>query len=253
MPVLTFHSIFRRRRPSLSARAPGAQRLLLLLLLAVMLPALLGLAPPVTLRGSRASVDRAHDWALARRLAFQPSKAATERAARAGVYTRLRGGYRLVDVSLPYALPATARWVAALAPRYQQACRQSLVVTSAIRTTGRRLFNGSELSVHPTGLAVDLRSPRGRCRAWLRTTLLAMERRGTIDATEERFPAHFHVVVFGPRAAPIRRAPAKPARVKPAPVKPVEPAPGATVAPAAVAPGGTPSVATPQTALPTRQ
>jgi hypothetical protein len=45
-------------------------------------------------------------------------------------------------------------------------------------------------------MAVDLRRPGGRCRTWLRTELLSMERAGTIDATEERFPAHFHLVVY---------------------------------------------------------
>jgi hypothetical protein len=85
-----------------------------------------------------------------------------------------------------------------------------MTVTSALRPTALRLRNSAEHSVHPTGMAVDLRAPRGRCRAWLRTALLGMERRGVIDATEERRPAHFHVVVYGAptvAARPTRQVP----------------------------------------------
>jgi hypothetical protein len=66
------------------------------------------------------------------------------------------------------------------------------------------------MSVHPTGMAVDLRRPSGRCLTWLRRTLLAAERRGAIEATEERHPPHFHVAVLPDRvqkaaATPVRR------------------------------------------------
>ena len=45
-------------------------------------------------------------------------------------------------------------------------------------------------------MALDLRAPGGSCRSWMRRELLAYERRGVVDATEERHPAHFHVVVY---------------------------------------------------------
>jgi LysM repeat protein len=51
--------------------------------------------------------------------------------------------------------------------------------------------------VHPTGLAIDLRvSSRTKCRTWLEGTLLSLERRGLAEATRERRPPHYHVVVF---------------------------------------------------------
>jgi len=51
--------------------------------------------------------------------------------------------------------------------------------------------------VHPTGMAVDLRkSRRAACRAWLERTLLGLERRDLVEATRERWPAHYHVAVF---------------------------------------------------------
>jgi hypothetical protein len=163
-------------------------------------------APAQSLRGSRASVERAYDRAVAEGVTFQRSRAAVEQAARAGAYARLvnGSGYELRGVSLPYVLPATAAWVGDMATQYRAACRTAMTITSAIRPTALRLRNSIEQSVHPTGMAVDLRAPRGRCRGWLRTTLLAMERRGVIDATEERFPAHFHVVVFGEPAVAAR-------------------------------------------------
>jgi hypothetical protein len=47
-------------------------------------------------------------------------------------------------------------------------------------------------------MAVDLRAPGGSCRPWLRKQLLAASKRGSVDATEEHHPAHFHVIVFRP-------------------------------------------------------
>ncbi len=165
-----------------------------------------------TLRGSKASVERAHSWAVAHALTFEPSRKSVVRAAMKGAYVPLRGSdYRLKGVAMPYVLPTTAAWVDDMASKYRDACGEPLTVTSALRPTTIRLRNSVAESVHPTGLAVDLRKPRGQCRTWLRSALLGMERRGVIDATEERFPAHFHVVVYGaparataPRAASLR-------------------------------------------------
>jgi hypothetical protein len=72
-------------------------------------------------------------------------------------------------------------------------------VTSAIRPESTQPSNASPRSVHPTGIAVDLRRPDGRCLTWLRGVLRSLEARGVIEATEEHWPAHFHVAVFGPR------------------------------------------------------
>ena len=151
-----------------------------------------------TLRGSPTSVERAYDSAVARGLTFHQSAATVQRAVRAGTFVRLSGGasYRLKGVALPYVLPATRVVLGELATAYRRACGEPLVVTSAMRPVGFRLTNGNARSVHPTGLAFDLRSPQGRCRKWIRTRLLALEREGRVDATEERFPAHFHVVVY---------------------------------------------------------
>jgi protocatechuate 3,4-dioxygenase beta subunit len=71
------------------------------------------------------------------------------------------------------------------------------VVTSVTRPRSIRLRNSVTETVHPTGMAVDLRKPtRGSCLRWLRRTLLDVEGEGVIEATEERRPPHFHVAVF---------------------------------------------------------
>jgi hypothetical protein len=153
-----------------------------------------------TLRGSPSSVERAYDTAVSRGLTFHRSAATVQRAVKEKTFVRLTGaGYRLNRVALPYVLPATRVVLEELAAAYWRACGERLVVTSAVRPVGFRLTNGNARSVHPTGLAFDLRSPHGRCRTWIRRRLLAMEREGRVDATEERFPAHFHVVVYRSR------------------------------------------------------
>jgi hypothetical protein len=151
-----------------------------------------------SLGGSRASVDRMHRHAVAARLRFYPTAKAVRGAARAGRLERLSGtgDYRLKEVSLPYALPETRTFVERLSAQYRAACGSPLVVTSAVRPTAWMPPNGSDRSVHPSGMAVDLRRPRGRCLAWLRRTLVSLERTGVIEATEERHPAHFHVAVY---------------------------------------------------------
>jgi nucleoid-associated protein YgaU len=60
-----------------------------------------------------------------------------------------------------------------------------------------RLLNSADRSVHPTGMAVDLRKPtKRRCLTWLRETLLYLEAAGALEATEEHRPPHFHVAVY---------------------------------------------------------
>jgi LysM repeat protein len=100
-------------------------------------------------------------------------------------------------VSLPYARPEVKLFVERLAGQYRGACGQKLVVTSLVRPKTQQPRNSSPLSVHPTGMALDLRvSDVGACRAWLETALLNLERRGVLEAARERRPPHYHVVLF---------------------------------------------------------
>jgi hypothetical protein len=157
-------------------------------------------AGSATLRGSRAAVDNAYHRAKRDGLPFARSRREIERRAREGDYvalSRSSRAYRLRGVTVPYVRPATRAFVASFGADYRRSCGEPLTVTSAMRPTSMHLANSVQKTVHPTGMAVDLRAPRGgRCRAFMRTALLGLERRGVVNATEERHPAHFHVVVF---------------------------------------------------------
>jgi hypothetical protein len=153
-----------------------------------------------TLRGSKAAVDGAYHRARRDGLPFARSRREIERGAREGEYVRLArstSSYRLRGVAVPYVRPATRAFVARFGADYRRSCGEPLTVTSAMRPTSMHLANSVQKTVHPTGMAVDLRAPRrSACRTWMRGALLGLERQGVLNATEERRPAHFHVVVF---------------------------------------------------------
>jgi hypothetical protein len=152
-----------------------------------------------SLRGSPASVDRMYRQAKEHDLAFYETSSGVRRAYDAGTLVRLDGNadYRLKDVSQPYVLPATRTFVQRLAAQYHGQCGEQLVITSGTRPQSMRLANSTSKTVHPTGMAVDLRKPtRSRCLTWLRQTLASLEGEGVLEATEERNPPHFHVAVF---------------------------------------------------------
>jgi hypothetical protein len=101
------------------------------------------------------------------------------------------------EVSFPYARPEVKQFIERMAQQYRGACGEPLVVTSLTRPLTRQPWNASHLSVHPTGMAVDLRrSWRTSCRRWLEKTLLDLENRDIVEATRERWPAHYHVTLF---------------------------------------------------------
>ena len=105
--------------------------------------------------------------------------------------------YRVKRISFPFARPEVELFVSRLGRQYRDACGEMLVVTSLTRPTTRQPWNASPRSVHPTGMAVDLRRSTNRyCREWLENVLLYLEGRGVIEAVRERRPPHYHVAVF---------------------------------------------------------
>ena len=61
----------------------------------------------------------------------------------------------------------------------------------------RQPHNANPHSVHPTGIAVDIRRPApGPCLTWVRNSLADLEQRGLIEATEEHHPVHLHLAVL---------------------------------------------------------
>lgn len=166
--------------------------------------ALAGLVSPgtalgQTLRGSRSSVQAQYDVALDHDFTFIRSSRQLQSFVREGYLVPVKGGryYELAGVSYPYARPAVLTFVERLSEQFFAASGEKLVVTSLTRPLNRQPRNASDKSVHPTGMALDLRIPSTRSgRRWLESTLLSLENGGVIEATKERYPAHYHVAVF---------------------------------------------------------
>jgi hypothetical protein len=101
------------------------------------------------------------------------------------------------DVSFPVARPEVELFLQRLSGQYRRACGEQLVVTSLTRPANRQPRNASDRSVHPTGMAVDIRYSWNRaCRDWLERVLVSLESQGVLEATLERRPRHYHVAVF---------------------------------------------------------
>ncbi|HMB55312.1 MAG TPA: DUF5715 family protein, partial [Thermoanaerobaculia bacterium] len=97
----------------------------------------------------------------------------------------------------PYGRPEVKLFLERMGSQHRAACGQSLVVTSLVRPKNRQPRNSSPFSVHPTGMAIDLRVSSNRtCRRWLERVLLSLEDRGLVEAARERYPPHYHVVLF---------------------------------------------------------
>jgi hypothetical protein len=111
--------------------------------------------------------------------------------------------YELTDVSFKVARPEVGLFVERLSEQYFRACGSPLVVTSLTRPKAYQPSNASARSVHPTGMALDLRVPtQAGCRRWLESTLLSLEARKVLDVTREHAPPHYHVaLVPGPYVA----------------------------------------------------
>ena len=152
-----------------------------------------------SLRGSPASLSKAHRVAQDHDFTFISSPDQVRRFANAGYLVRIRGNrdFSLNQVSFPYARPEVQLFVERLSRQYHNACGEALVVTSLTRPTTRQPRNSAPLSVHPTGMAVDLRrSWDSRCRSWLESVLISLEGSGVLEATREQSPSHYHVSLF---------------------------------------------------------
>lgn len=152
-----------------------------------------------SLRGSSASLDRQNREARSHDFSFLARRQDVTRMVGAGLLVPLKGGadYRLKGVSFGVARPEVRLFVERLSAQYTRACGSPLVVTSLTRPTTYQPSNASPRSVHPTGMAVDLRIPEAlTCRQWLESTLLALEVRRVLDVTRENSPPHYHVALF---------------------------------------------------------
>lgn len=152
-----------------------------------------------SLRGSERSMDRQHNVALDRDYTFVRSTPQLKRFVSLGLLVRIpeSAHVTLHGVSYPYARPPVRTFVARLGAQYHAACGEPMVVTSLTRPEDRQPRNASDESVHPAGMAVDLRASNNqRCRTWLARVLLSLEKQGVIEATREHRPSHYHIAVF---------------------------------------------------------
>lgn len=162
-------------------------------------------ADEARLGGSMSSMRRQHQVARANDYTFLRTPAQIREFVRKDRLEPLVSNENLHvnRVSFPYARPEVKLFVERLAAQYREATGERLVVTSLTRPLSSQPRNAHQLSVHPAGMAVDLRVPRtSRARAWLESVLLQLEGRGLIDATRERRPPHYHVAVFPDKYGP---------------------------------------------------
>ena len=132
---------------------------------------LAGAAEAQSLRGSSASLDRQNRQANVHDFTRLRDRAHVQRFLDAGLLVRVHDGrdFWLKDVSFPVARPAVRLFIQRLANQYRAACGERLVVTSLTRPTANQPRNASRISVHPTGMAFDMRrSWSRRCRGWPR-------------------------------------------------------------------------------------
>ena len=144
-------------------------------------------------------MERQNRQALRHDFTFLRNSSHVSRFVDLGLLVPLSGNanYELNRVSFAYARPEVRVFVQRLSRQYRRACGEKLVVTSLTRPLSRQPHNSSDLSVHPTGMAVDLRRSNSRaCRSWLEDVLLSLERNGVLEATRERRPPHYHIALY---------------------------------------------------------
>jgi Family of unknown function (DUF5715) len=153
-----------------------------------------------TLKGSSSSMVHQNRVAKANDYSFLRSASQVERFVEEGYLVKVESTSSLEinsGVSYPVARPQMKLFLERLGQQYMQGCGEPLVVTSLVRPTSEQPRNSHPLSVHPAGMAADLRvSSNGECRSWLESTLLALESGGLLDVTRERYPPHYHVALF---------------------------------------------------------
>lgn len=168
-------------------------------ILTAALATMAGQAGAQTLTGSRSSMERQYQVAVSHGYVFAKSASTVNKLVEQGDLHRVQPTrhFELHNVSFPYAKAPVKLFIEQLSARYVAACGEKLTVTSLTRPLDRQPGNAADDSVHPTGMAVDLRiPPAGKCRSWLERELLSMEAAEVLDVTRERNPPHYHVAVY---------------------------------------------------------
>lgn len=152
-----------------------------------------------SLKGSKRSLDAQNRVAEQHDFTYIGTTAQAKRFVELGhlVHVKSNGDYHVNRISHPYARPEVELFVSRLGRQFRSACGEQLVITSLTRPTSRQPRNASSRSVHPTGMAMDVRRSNSRaCRSWLEKVLLSLEGAGVLEATRERNPPHYHIALF---------------------------------------------------------
>jgi hypothetical protein len=154
----------------------------------------------VELKGSRASMERQNRIALKSDFTFARTFEDIDRMLETGELVELHGNenYDLREgIRSNAARPEVRVFIERLAADYHAATGEKLVVTSLTRPASSQPGNASALSVHPTGMSIDLRvSQNADSRRWIEQHLLGMEADGLLDVTREYHPPHYHLALF---------------------------------------------------------
>jgi hypothetical protein len=176
------------------------RRFTMTLAAAALVAAPFSMAEAASLRGSAAAMQQQNRVAVEHGLDFYRTADEIRAAVASGDLVKIEGNldYAVADfVSFPYVRPELKLFVERLSAQYRDACGEQLVVTSATRPSGNQPRNAHALSVHPAGMALDLRvSQSATCRSWLEAALLGMESHGLINGIREHHPPHYHVAIF---------------------------------------------------------
>ena len=169
----------------------------------VVLP--LHLAAAADFKGTPAKMVRQHEIAVEESYSFLRTAADVKRLAASGALVPVtpNADFSLSGVSFAFARPEVRSFIEHFAARYHEATGEHLVVTSLTRPEAAQPRNAHVLSVHPAGMAVDLRVPAGTSqRAWFDTALADMQRQGVVEVTREHTPPHYHIAVYAERWMP---------------------------------------------------
>jgi hypothetical protein len=152
-----------------------------------------------SLRGGRAPRAEAYQEAKKHQVPFVSSEAEIKTLLQQDRLVRLVSETHFeVDeqVSYPYVLPEVRIFAQRMGEYLHEVCGERMVITSALRLTTQKLRNSISDTVHPTGMALDIRLPPRKCRKWFEARKKYLEYKGVIQATRERWPPHYHVVVY---------------------------------------------------------
>jgi hypothetical protein len=145
------------------------------------------------------SLHRQNAVARAEGFGFMRTPAEVWAKVNEGVLVRLESNsaYQLAAVSFPVARPEVRLFLEQLGAEHRVACGEPLVVTSLTRPVSRQPSNAARNSVHPAGMAIDLRIPRdAACRRWLEARLLDLQAADLLEVIREARPPHYHVALF---------------------------------------------------------